>query len=237
MDIGKPEEGETVVVSGAAGAVGSLVVQLAKISKCRVVAIAGSDQKCAWVKSLGADVALNYKASDFRSAMKSACPSGVDVYFENVGGSSAEAVFPLLNDFARVVACGMIAHYEADGGMAAGNPLALYSPQIVIKRIHIQGFICTDIIPKFPVIIGKLVGLVMKGKLKYKMDEVVGVENSIKALAGIFQGNNMGKRVIRMSEQPAVMPMRQFLMLKARPFVVGAFAAVTAGFLAKSRKK
>jgi NADPH-dependent curcumin reductase CurA len=198
-DIGKPRPGETVVVSAAAGAVGSVVVQLAKRNAARVVGIAGGAEKCRWVRDqLGADECIDYRATDdLEAALRKACPHGVDVYFENVGGAIQKAVYPLLNDFGRMVMCGMIAEYE---DRHAHGPNLF---PVIRKRLHIGGFIVLDRPADFREWRTLGTALIASGELKYREQVIEGLENAPAALISLLQGRNEAKLVVRVADPTA----------------------------------
>jgi NADPH-dependent curcumin reductase CurA len=198
-DIGRPHPGETVVASAASGAVGSVVVQLAKRTAARVVGIAGGPEKCRWVcEELGADACIDYRATqNLSGALSDACPNGVDVYFENVGGAVQLGVFPLLNNFGRVVMCGMIAEYE-DGPNRGPNLF-----DAVRKRLHIQGFIVLDRPANFSEWRTLGSALVVSGELKYREQIVEGLENAPGALISLLRGQTEAKLVVRVAEPSA----------------------------------
>jgi hypothetical protein len=198
LDIGRPSEGETVVVSGAAGAVGTIVCQLAKLKGCRVVGIAGSDEKNAYLRdALGVDATINYKtAGDVRAALKEACPRGVDVYFDNVGGDISDAVMLHISHGARVVICGLISIYNLerpDVGMRI-------QPLLLVNSALMQGFIVTDYAPRFAEGIRQLGGWLAEGKLKYAEHIVEGFENTPQAFLGLFTGENLGKQLVKVAD-------------------------------------
>lgn len=200
IDIGQPRPGETVVVAAATGAVGSLVGQIAKLRGCHVVGIAGGAQKCeAAVKELGLDACIDHRAADFPEQLKAACPRGIDVYFENVGGAVLDAVFPLLNIHARVPVCGLIAHYN--GGTLATDSAALLR-RTLTQRMRVQGFIIFDYYvnrPDLHAAFQQEVGNWLKqGKLHYREDVVQGLENAPEAFMGLLQGKNFGKLVVKL---------------------------------------
>lgn len=193
LEIGEPKEGETVVVSAAAGAVGSTASQLAKMKGARVVGIAGGPEKCAWlVDELGLDAAVDYKAGDWRAQLKEATPDGIDVDFENVGGEIMEAVFARLNKDARVALCGLISGYNDDepppGPRSFGN--------LLIQRVKLQGFIILDYYPRFGEGIRELAQWVGEGKIKSQETVVEGFEELPNALNMLFAGENTGKLVV-----------------------------------------
>ena len=199
MDIGKPKTGETVVVSAAAGAVGSMVGQIAKIQGCRVVGIAGSDAKCRWLTEVaGFDAAINYKTEDVGAALDRHCPIGVDINFENVGGKIMEAVIDRLNDFSRMPLCGLISTYN-DTAPAAGPA---NFPTFLMRRTLVKGFIVIDYFPRFPEGIQQMAQWLMEGKIKYETDIVKGFENAPASLSRLFEGKNLGKLVVECSTPP-----------------------------------
>jgi NADPH-dependent curcumin reductase CurA len=196
-EVGKPEPGETVVVSAASGAVGSVVVQLAKRAGARVIGIAGGPGKCRYVRDeLGADAAIDHRAvSDLGAALRDACPQGIDVYFENVGGAVQRAVFPLLNDFARMVMCGMVAEYN-DVQPAPGPNLF----PVVRKRLRIEGFIVLDRPQSFTDWRTFAAPLVVSGELRYREQIVEGLENAPAALLDVISGKNDAKVVVSVAD-------------------------------------
>lgn len=197
LDVGKPRAGQTVLVSAAAGAVGSIVGQIAKMQGCRVVGMAGSVEKCRWItEELGFDAAINYKTcGDFEAAIKDACPEGVDLYFDNVGGKIFDAALMCLNKFGRVAVCGWISTYnDAD----AQGPKNLW--QLVAESVTIQGFSILDYVDRFPEGIGQLAGWLLAGKLQFKEDLVDGFDNILPTFLRLFDGSNQGKLMIRIPE-------------------------------------
>jgi len=196
LDIGKPKEGETVVVSGAAGAVGMTVCQIAKIKGCRAVGIAGSDEKNQYLTAeLGVDAAINYKGPEMRQALKDACPKGVDVYFDNVGGEISDAVLPLINQGARIVLCGQISLYNLDKPDVGPRP----QPALLVNRASMQGFIITDYAARFAEGVMNLGQWLGAGKLKYAETVVEGFENTPNAFIGLFSGENLGKQIVKVA--------------------------------------
>lgn len=191
-DIAQARAGETVVVSAAAGAVGSIAGQLAGIAGCRAVGIAGGAEKCALVTGeFGFDAAVDYKADGWREALAGAAPDGVDVDFENVGGEVMQAVLSRMNWFGRVALCGMISAYNREGGAADD-----FSP-ILMRRLQVRGFIATDHAARWAEAVGVLAGLVTEGKLRYRETVVDGFENAPAALRRLFDGSTTGKLVVR----------------------------------------
>ena len=200
LDVGRPAEGETLVVSAAAGAVGSLVGQLGKLHGCRVVGIAGSDEKCSWLTSeLGFDAMVNYRSEPVAEALAASCPEGIDVYFDNVGGEILEAALSGINDRARIVVCGMISQYNAieppPGPRNLGN--------LLIHRARMEGFIVLDYFLRASEAIDALGAWVSEGRLRYRVHVVEGLEEAPAALNYLFDGRNKGKLIIKLAEPPA----------------------------------
>lgn len=198
LDVGEPTPGDTVVVSGAAGAVGSVVGQIAKLNGCRVVGLAGSDEKVEWLTDdLGFDAAINYKdVDDYRAALDDAAPGGVDVYFDNVGGPITDAVFTKLNLDARVAVCGQIAHYNAEDVPTGPRKL----PQLIVPRAKVQGLLVGDYATRFEQASEQLGTWVASGDLIHRETIVDGLENAPDAFLGLFSGDNIGKQVVGVSE-------------------------------------
>jgi NADPH-dependent curcumin reductase CurA len=202
----KPQKGETIVVSAASGAVGATVGQIAKIYGCRVVGVAGSKEKCDFTKSeLGFDECINYKNEDFKDQLKSSCPNGVDIYWENVGGKTFDTVMPLLNDYARIPVCGLISLYNATS-MPGGDKdrLPLLFRQILTKRMMIKGFIVFNHYDQREESIIALSNWIKEGKIKYKEDFVDGLENAPNAFIGLLNGKNFGKLVVKVNPDPTI---------------------------------
>ena len=198
--IGDLKEGETVVVSTAAGAVGEVVVQLAKHAGCRVVGLTGSDSKCDYVRSIGADEAINYKKGSLKENLKKACPKGVDVYFDNVGGEMLDELLMLIRDNSRIILCGSISSYnDLNSSKPDVYKLKNYS-RLVIKRALMKGFLYFDYHKEFPQALAEIAALVKQGKMKYKVDMRVGVEECGRGLADLLQGKNTGKVIIRVDD-------------------------------------
>lgn len=196
LEIGKPREGETVVVSAAAGSVGSIVGQIAKIKGCRVIGIAGGADKCHWLTSeLGFDAAVDYKDGAVFKALRAAAPEGIDVYFDNVGGDILEACIPQMNNYGRIVCCGAISQY--DGAPSAHGPRGVPG-LIVVKRLVMQGFIVMDFMKESQHALADLQGWVKSGKLKVQEDIIDGLQNTPKALIGLLAGENRGKRMVKL---------------------------------------
>jgi len=193
LEIGKPQPGETLVVSAAAGATGSIAGQIGKIHGCRVVGIAGSDDKCKWIKDdLGFDHAINYKHPDWKAQLAAATPNGVDINFENVGGEIMQAVLNRMNLHGRVVLCGLISGYTSQ------DPALASFAQIIIKRLRVEGFLILDHLSKSREA-GTQLGLwKMTGKLKDKQTILKGLENAPQAINMLFQGQNTGKLILEL---------------------------------------
>jgi len=198
LDIGQPKAGETVVVAAASGAVGSLVGQIAKLQGCRVIGIAGSDDKCHYVtETLGFDGCINHKNSNLAHLLAKQCPDGIDVYFENVGGAVFDAVMPLLNASARVPLCGLISQYNATELPSGPDRMSQLMGLLLVKRIKMQGFIVFDDYGhrynKFSQAMGQWLA---EGKIKYREDKISGLEQAASAFIGLLQGENFGKLVV-----------------------------------------
>jgi NADPH-dependent curcumin reductase len=202
-EIGNPQAGETLVVAAASGAVGAMVGQIATIRGCRVVGVAGSREKCDYVVSeLGFDACLDHRAADFADALADACPKGIDVYWENVGGEVFDAVFPLLNRFARIPVCGLIAWYNATEPPPGPDRTPLLFRGILTKRLTIRGFIVWDfnaLEEKFRREVGEWV---REGRVRYREDVRDGLENAPQALMGLLEGANFGKLLVRVAPDP-----------------------------------
>jgi NADPH-dependent curcumin reductase CurA len=195
LEIGKPKAGETVVVSAAAGSVGSIVGQIAKIKGCHVVGIAGGKDKCNWLTSeLGFDAAVDYKDGAVFKALRAAAPKGIDVYFDNVGGDILEACLPQMNNYGRIACCGAISQY--DGAPSVHGPRGVPG-LIVVKRLVMQGFIVMDFMDRRDKAMADLQGWIAAGRLKVQEDVIDGLENTPQALIGLLAGENRGKRMIR----------------------------------------
>ncbi len=199
LRVGKPKPGETVVVSAASGAVGSVVGQIAKIHGCRVVGIAGGAEKCAYVADeLGFDACVDYKGGNLKEDLAAACPKGIDVYFENVGGEVLQAVIPLLNPGARVPVCGYISAYNAKPGEEVKSPDQIL--QDLPDPPETRFFLVTEWIEEFPEASRQLADWIRKGKLKYRETVVEGIENAPKAFSMLFRGENFGKLMVKVAD-------------------------------------
>ena len=195
LDIGKPQPGETVFVSGAAGAVGSEVCQIAKIQGCRVVGSTGSQVKARWLEEVaGVDVAINYKeTSNLRRELKKACPDGIDVYFENVGGVHLEAALQYMNNFGRIAVCGMISMYNATSAQPGPANMTL----MIGRRLKMQGFIVSDHLERRDDFLRDVSGWMREGKLKWEETILDGIESTPEAFIGLFHGENLGKMLVK----------------------------------------
>ncbi|MCO5132351.1 MAG: NADP-dependent oxidoreductase [Xanthobacteraceae bacterium] len=194
LEVGRPKAGETVVVSAAAGSVGSMVGQIAKIKGCRVIGIAGGAEKCRWLTSeLGFDAAVDYKGGNLYKDLKAATPNGIDVYFDNVGGDILEACISRMNLYGRIACCGAISQY--DGVPSATGPRGVPG-LIVVKRLTMQGFIVMDYMDQRERALADLQAWVAAGQLKVQEDVIAGLENTPQALIGLLAGENRGKRMI-----------------------------------------
>jgi NADPH-dependent curcumin reductase len=202
LDIGQPQPSETVVVAAASGAVGSAVGQIAKLKGCRAVGIAGGEAKCRYVvDELGFDACIDHHGDDLAARLAAACPKGIDVYFENVGGAVFDAVLPLLNARARIPVCGLIAHYNDTALPPGPDRLGLLAGTLLRKRIKMQGFIIfEDYAPRYREFATAMRGWVDDGKLKFREDIVQGLERAPEAFIGLLQGRNFGKLVIRVAD-------------------------------------
>ncbi len=199
LDIGQPKDGETVVISAAAGAVGSIAGQIAKIKGCRAVGLAGSDEKCRWVRDdLGFDACINYKTENVLEALRRECPNGIDVDFENVGGEILDAVLTLINLRARIAICGLISSYNATDPV----PGPYMFRNLLMKRARCEGFIITDYLPRIGEAIQDLATWMAEGRLTYRTDIVDGLENAPQTVKRLFTGGNTGKLLIRIAPEP-----------------------------------
>jgi NADPH-dependent curcumin reductase CurA len=198
LDIGKPKQGETIVVSGAAGAVGMVVGQIGKIHGCRVVGIAGSDKKTQYLMDeLGFDTAINYRTvPQLRKTLKEACPEGVDIYFDNVGGEISDAVISLINNHARIPLCGQISLYN-EKHIPTGPRI---EPRLLTCSALMQGFIVRNYEDRFDEGIRQLAEWLKEKKLKYAENIIDGLENTPKAFIGLFKGENLGKQIVKVHE-------------------------------------
>lgn len=199
IDICRPKAGETMVVTAAAGAVGSVAAQIGKIKGCRVIGIAGSDAKCRWLtEELGLDGAINYRSENVEAALRRHCPSGIDCVFENVGGDQLDASLALVNNNARIALCGLIAQYNAEGPVPGPYRFA----QILMHRVLIKGFIGGDHADRFPEALDNLATWLAEGRIKYRVHVVEGLENAPDAVNRLFTGQHEGKLVVRVGPEP-----------------------------------
>lgn len=197
--IGRPQEGETVVVAAASGPVGSMVAQIARDGGARVVPIAGGADKCEWLReTAGFEAALDHRAADFGKALERACPDGIDVYYENVGGKIFEAVMPLLNQGARIPVCGLIAHYNDSKAPDGPDRLPGLMGLVLRKRLLLQGFIISDHFERFGEFRAAVAPKVADGSFVYLEDTVEGLENAVPAFIGLLEGKNFGKLVVKL---------------------------------------
>ena len=199
LDIGKPKAGETLVVAAATGPVGATVGQIGNLKGCRVVGVAGGAEKCRYaVEVQGFDLCLDHHADDLAAQLAQACPNGIDIYYENVGGKVFDAVLPLLNTAARIPVCGLIAHYN-DTALADGpDRLALLMRTVLTKRLKIQGFIIfDDYAHRYDEFARDMTQWLANGQIKYREDLVDGLESAPQAFIGLLEGKNFGKLVIR----------------------------------------
>jgi NADPH-dependent curcumin reductase CurA len=197
LDIGQPKPGETVVVSGAAGAVGITVCQIAKIKGCRVVGIAGGTEKTRYLREeLGVDAAIDYKTGDTRRALQEACPVGVDIYFDNVGGEVSDAVVPVIRHGARIIICGQISIYNLDKPDIGLRP----QPYLLINSALMKGFIITAYMSRFAEGVRDLSQWLVQGKLKHAETIAEGFENTPQAFIGLFSGENLGKQIVKVAD-------------------------------------
>ena len=201
LDIGQPKEGETLVVAGATGAVGSLVAQIGKIKGCRVVGVAGGKEKCDYATQvLGLDACVDHKASNFDKELKDACQNGIDIYFENVGGKVFDCVLPLLNTSARIPLCGLISQYNATKLPAGPDRMYSLMGTLLRKRIKMQGFIVfEDYGHRYQEFSNQMSTWFKEGRITYKEDMIDGLENAVQAFQGLFDGKNFGKLVVKVS--------------------------------------
>lgn len=195
LEIGQPRAGETLFVSGGAGAVGSVVAQIGKIRGCHVVATAGSDAKCQWLRDLGVDAAINYRScGSLRDAVRAAAPRGIDIYFDNVGGEHLEVAIELANPFARLVECGMIAGYNATELPPGPRNIMM----VIGKSLKMQGFIVTQFQHLQPQFLADMTGWIAEGRLRWEETVVDGIEAAPGAFIGLFTGANTGKMLVRL---------------------------------------
>jgi NADPH-dependent curcumin reductase CurA len=197
LEIGQPAAGETVVVSAAAGAVGSIVGQIARIKGCRVVGLAGSKEKCDWIRGeLGFDAAINYRTEDVPKALATACPNGIDVYFDNVGGEILDSCLKLMNLNGRIATCGLISQYNATDPVPGPSNYGM----ILMQRLRVQGFIVLDYAERYPEAIAALSTWMAEGLIKVRTEIVDGLENALQAVKKLYTGANTGKLIVRVKD-------------------------------------
>ncbi|KAB2679220.1 MULTISPECIES: NADP-dependent oxidoreductase [Brucella/Ochrobactrum group] len=200
LTIGQPKPGETVVVAAATGPVGSAVGQIARMKGARAVGIAGGADKCkALIDEFGFDAAIDHRSQNFAQELAAACPKGIDVYFENVGGKVFDAVFPLLNQFARVPVCGLIAQYNQSGPFEGPDRLPLVMRDVLSKSLTIRGFIQRDFADQRPAFHHDMVKWIADGQVRYREDIVDGLENAPKAFISLLEGGNFGKLIVKLA--------------------------------------
>jgi NADPH-dependent curcumin reductase len=201
LDLGQPQAGETLVVAAATGAVGSVVGQIAKIKGLRAVGIAGGREKCDYaVKELGFDACIDHRDPAMPKQLREACPKGVDVYFENVGGAVWDAVLPLLNTYARVPLCGLISQYNATGLPSGPDRSSQLMATFLIKQIKVQGFIISSHFNRQAAFVADMSKWMQEGRIKYREDVTRGLESAPQAFMGLFKGRNFGKLLVQVSE-------------------------------------
>jgi NADPH-dependent curcumin reductase CurA len=201
LDLGQPKAGETLVVAAATGAVGSVVGQIAKIKGLRAVGIAGGTEKCDYaVKELGFDACIDHRDPNMPALLKQVCPKGIDVYFENVGGAVWDAVLPLLNTYARVPLCGLIAQYNATSLPAGPDRSSQLMATFLVKQIKVHGFIISTYFNRQQAFIADMSQWFKEGRIKYREDVTRGLENAPQAFMGLFKGSNFGKLLVQVSD-------------------------------------
>ncbi|EGQ9831428.1 NADP-dependent oxidoreductase [Vibrio vulnificus] len=202
LDIGQPKEGDTLVVAAATGAVGSMVGQIGKLKGCRVIGIAGGEEKCQFAKdTLGFDECIDHKAADFAEQLEKVCHNGIDIYFENVGGKVFDAVMPLLNTGARIPLCGLISQYNATSLPEGPDRMSMLMAQLLIKRIKMQGFIIFDDYGhRYGEFAADMTQWLAQGKIHYREHLVQGLENAPDAFIGLLEGKNFGKMVVQTNQ-------------------------------------
>jgi len=203
LDIGQPQSGETVVVSSAAGAVGSVVGQIARLKGCNTVGIAGTAEKCRYtVEEFGFETCLNYNDDDFDTQLKVACPDGIDIYFENVGGKVFDAAYNLMNDGGRIPVCGMISRYNDTSLPDGPDTLPRLMRAILTRRLLVKGYIVTDHGDRLSTFLSDMSGWLKSGHVRYREDITEGLENAVSVFQGLLRGSNTGKSIIKVSQEP-----------------------------------
>ncbi|MFC5483844.1 NADP-dependent oxidoreductase [Microvirga aerilata] len=200
LTIGQPKPGETVVVAAASGPVGATVGQIARLKGARAIGIAGGPEKCALVRDeFGFDAALDHRSPTLAEDLRAACPNGIDIYFENVGGKVWDAVFPLLNTFARIPVCGLVAQYNSTGPFEGPDRLPVLMRDVLTKSLTIRGFIQREFQAQRPAFYREMAEWIAEGRVKYKEDIVDGLEHAPEAFIGLLEGRNFGKLVVRVA--------------------------------------
>jgi NADPH-dependent curcumin reductase CurA len=203
LDVGELKSGDHVVVSAASGAVGAVVAQIAKVKGCRVVGVAGAQRKCDYVTgALGADACVSHHSETLADDLKAACPDGIDLYFENVGGKVLDAVLPLLNNFARIPVCGRIADYNMTGLPEGPNEVPRLMGLALVRRLMIRGFIVFDHVARQADFLRDVGEWIRSGELTYREDVTEGFEHAVSAFQGLLRGENFGKALVRVSDDP-----------------------------------
>lgn len=197
LNITNPQPGETVVISTAAGAVGSVAGQIAKIKGCKVVGITGSNDKCKWIEELGFDISINYKTQNVLEELKRTCPEGIDIYFDNTGGEILDAVLTTINQNARISVCGLISMYNKDDPV----PGPYMYRNILMKRARVEGFIVSDFITEWESASKELAQWIDEGKIQYRVDVQQGLENALSTVNMLFNGENQGKLILQVNEE------------------------------------
>ena len=201
LDIGQPQSGETVVVSSAAGAVGSVVGQIAQLHDCKTVGIAGTAEKCRYtVEEFGFQTCLNYNDDNFDNQLKEACPDGIDIYFENVGGKVFDAAYNLMNDGGRIPVCGMISRYNDTGLPEGPDTLPRLMRAILTRRLLVKGYIVTDHGDRLSAFLSDMSGWLKSGHVRYREDITDGLDNAVAAFQGLLRGENSGKAIVKVSQ-------------------------------------
>jgi NADPH-dependent curcumin reductase CurA len=201
LDIGQPRAGETLVVAAASGAVGSVVGQIARLKGLRTVGIAGGPEKCDYVvRELGFDACLDHRQPDLPARQRAACPQGIDIYFENVGGAVWDAVLPLLNDFSRVPLCGLISRYNATELPHGPDRSGALMATLLMRQIKVQGYIVTQHYHRRPAFLDDMTRWLAAGQLRYREDIIEGLENAPQAFIGLLGGRNFGKLLVKVGE-------------------------------------
>ena len=202
LKIGQPKAGETIVVSGAAGTVGAIVGQIAKLKGCTVIGIAGGARKCGFVKELGFDAVVDYKAGNLAGDLRAACPKGVDIYFENVGGAVFDAVLPLLNLFARIPVCGHVAEYNAVEHKVGPDKIPALMLAVLGKRLTIRGFVVSDFMQDMQDFVRDMGQWLGGGRIKYREEITDGLDHAPGAFMAMLRAENFGKPIVRVSPEP-----------------------------------